>query len=63
MAMSSYFLILILNVGESVSAPPPPMALDIFAIDFGKFFTRSSGEVKAVTFGPKGFWGLSVQAF
>ena len=38
MAISSYPLILILNVGESVGKPPPVMALDMFPIAFGKFF-------------------------
>ena len=59
MAISSYYLILILNVGESVGVPPPPMALEIFAIAFGKFFIISSGEVKAIMFGPKGFCDFS----
>jgi len=38
MAISSYSLILILNVGESVGKPPHVMALDMFPIAFGKFF-------------------------
>src|SRR5438128_669251 len=58
-AISSYSLILILNVGESVSIPPPPIALDKFPIAFGKFFIMSSGEVNVIMFGPKGFCGFS----
>jgi hypothetical protein len=59
MAISSYSLILILNVGESVNGPDPPMALEIFDIAFGKFFIKSSGEVNAIMFGPNGFCGFS----
>jgi hypothetical protein len=54
MVMSSYSLMLILNVGESVNGPDP-MALEIFEIAFGKFFIMSSGEVNAIMFAPKGF--------
>jgi hypothetical protein len=50
---------MILNIGESDSGPPPPMALEILAIALGKFFIMSSGEVNAIMFGPKGFCGLS----
>src|SRR6266487_5105573 len=53
--ISSYSFILILNVGESVGAPPPPAILEIFDIILGKFFIKSSGEVNVIMFGPKGF--------
>src|SRR5712691_6240282 len=59
MAISSYSLILILNVGESVTAPPPPAIREIFDIISGRFFIKSSGEVNAIIFGPKGFCCLS----
>ena len=62
MDMSSYSLILILNVGESVRGPPPPMALELFVIAFGKFFIKSSGEANTIMLGPKGFGGLSAPA-
>ena len=45
MPISSYSLILILNVGESVGKSPPVMALDMFPIAFGRFFIKSSGDV------------------
>ena len=38
MAISSYSLILILNVGEFVGKPLHVVALDMFPIAFGKFF-------------------------
>jgi hypothetical protein len=38
------------------------MALEMFAIAFGKFFIRSSGDVNAIMFGPKGLCGLSLPA-
>jgi hypothetical protein len=59
MAISSYSIILIFNVGESVSSPAPPMALEIFHMAFGEFFIMSSGEVNAIILGPKGFCGFS----
>jgi hypothetical protein len=56
MTMSLYSLILILNFGESVGVPPPPpMALEIFDMAFGKFLIMSSGEVNAIMFRPKDF--------
>jgi hypothetical protein len=59
MAISSYSLMLILNVGESVGKPAPVMALDMFPIAFGKFFIKSSGDVNAIIFIPNGFCGFS----
>jgi hypothetical protein len=32
------------------------MALEIFAIAFGRFFIRSPVEVNAIMLGPNGFW-------
>jgi hypothetical protein len=63
MAISSYFLILILNVGESVRGPPPPMALEIFDMAFGKFFIMFSGEVNGIMFAPKGLYFLYLYLF
>jgi hypothetical protein len=59
MAISSHSIILIFNVGESVSRPAPSMALEIFDMAFGKFFIMYSGKVNAIIFGPKGFCGFS----
>ena len=55
MPISSYSLILILNVGESVGKSPPVMALDMFPIAFGRFFIKSSGDVNATIFIPNGW--------
>ncbi len=53
--MSSYSLMLVLKVGESVgNPPPPPIALPMLAIALGRFFITSSGEVNAIVFGPNG---------
>jgi hypothetical protein len=54
MPISSYSFILILSVGESARTPPPPVIREIFDIILGKFFIKSSGEVNAIMFGPKG---------
>ena len=53
--VSSYSLILSLNVGDSESPMPPnPPPPSIFDIALGKFFIKSSGEVKANALAPNG---------
>jgi hypothetical protein len=51
-----------LKVGLSVGNPPPPIAFPILDIAFGKFFMRSSGEVKASILAPKGLNGGDLSA-
>src|ERR687898_371072 len=56
--ISSYSLILTLIVGESPDAiPAEPWPPNILDMALGKFFIKSSGDVKAPTPMPKGLCG------
>jgi hypothetical protein len=42
---------MISKVGESVGKPPPPFALPLLAIAFGRFLIKFSGEVNVARLG------------
>ncbi|MRN40349.1 MAG: hypothetical protein FIO02_04825 [Nitrosopumilales archaeon] len=41
-----------------MSGQPPPMAIEIFDVAFGKLLIKFSGEVNAIIFRPNGFCGF-----